>query len=40
MGKDVRRFVAPPIQMKASLRMGFAVDRKHEKIRDLLIAYV
>jgi hypothetical protein len=40
LDKDVRRFVARPIQMKASLRSVFAVDRKYAKIRDLLIAYV
>ncbi|MCI0723822.1 MAG: hypothetical protein L0338_33420 [Acidobacteria bacterium] len=36
----VRRFVARPIQMKASLKSSFAIDRKYARIRDLLIAYV
>lgn len=40
LGRDVGRFVARPIQMKASLRSGFSVDRKYARIRDLLIAYV
>jgi hypothetical protein len=40
LGKDVRRFVARPIQMKASSKKAFGVQRKYAKIRDLLIAYV
>lgn len=33
-------FVARPIQLKAATTASFAIDRKYERIRDLLIAYV
>ncbi len=38
--RDVRRFIARPIQMKAALGRSFSVDRKYARIRDLIIAYV
>lgn len=34
------RFTACPIQMKASSVEGFGINRKYDKIRDLLLAYV
>ena len=34
------RFLARPIQLKAATSASFAIDRKYERIRDLLIAYV
>lgn len=37
---DVQRFVARPIQMKAASHSGFSLDRKYERIADLLIAFV
>jgi hypothetical protein len=35
-----QNFISRPIQMKSYSERGFRVDRKYEKIRDLLIAYV
>lgn len=34
------RFVARPIQLKAATNAVFAINRKYERIADLLIAYV
>ncbi len=37
---QVNEFAARPIQMKAASTATFGVDRKYERIRGLLIAYV
>lgn len=34
------KFLARPIQLKANWQTGFAFDRKYEKFRDLIVAYV
>jgi hypothetical protein len=39
-GSKVSRFVACPIQMKASAEAAFGLDQKYEKFRGLLLAYV
>jgi len=40
LGANVQRFISRPIQLKTYSGRGFRVDRKYEKIRDLLMAYV
>ena len=40
LGENVTRYVARPIQMKASWTRGFGLYRKYEKFPELLIAYV
>lgn len=40
LSDSVSTFVARPIQMKASWRRAFGIDRKYAKFPDLLIAYV
>lgn len=40
LGRDVDRFAAVPIQMKASSERSFGVNRKYARFPDLLIAYV
>jgi len=37
---DESRFNAAPLQMKASTHESFSLDRKYEKLTNLLIAYV
>jgi hypothetical protein len=37
---STERFVAIPIQMKASSKEAFSIDEKYQKTRNLLIAYV
>jgi len=34
------KFIAKPIQMKASLRESIIVDKKYSKIKDLIIVYI
>jgi hypothetical protein len=36
----VKKFRARPIQMKAASNGSFSIDRKYEKVADLIIAYV
>ncbi|SPE27907.1 hypothetical protein SBA7_1160003 [Candidatus Sulfotelmatobacter sp. SbA7] len=36
----VRKFRARPIQMKAASERSFSIDRKYEKVANLIIAYV
>ena len=38
--EQVRSFAAVPIQMKASSRRSFVVDRKYERIANLLLVHV
>lgn len=38
--RDEEKFVASPLQMKASTHESFSLDRKYEKFPNLLIAYV
>jgi hypothetical protein len=40
LSKQVNRFSSRPIQMKASSTCAFGVDRKYERIADLILAYV
>lgn len=40
LASKVPAFIARPIQMKAATKAVFGLDRKYEKCRDLLIAYV
>ena len=40
LGADVKKFISRPVQLKTYSKCGFRVDRKYEKIRDLLMAYV
>lgn len=40
LNRQVERFVARPIQMKASTRESFGVARKYTRIADLILAYV
>ena len=40
LSRNVRRFVARPIQMKAAVGKSFSIDRKYARIRDLVYAYV
>jgi hypothetical protein len=37
---EVASFVARPIQMKASSGEHFSIDRKYQKVRDLILAFV
>lgn len=37
---DTSNFVAVPIQMKAASKASFSVNRKYEKVSNLIIAYV
>ena len=37
---DENKFNAAPLQMKASTQESFSLDRKYEKFKNLLIAYV
>jgi hypothetical protein len=38
--RDAPSFRARPIQMKASSRAHFSIDRKYEKFSDLILAFV
>lgn len=38
--KRVDTFISCPIQMKAASATSFSIDRKYEKVRNLLIVYV
>lgn len=40
LDRKVSQFVASPIQMKASSTQAFGLDRKYEKIKNLILAYV
>lgn len=40
LGSRVKTFVAVPIQMKAFTTSGFGVNKKYEKISNLLLAFV
>jgi hypothetical protein len=40
LSRQVQRFAARPIQMKASSGSAFGINRKYTKIADLLIAHV
>jgi|SRR5579863_1142480 len=40
LSSNVRTFVARPIQMKASSEASFSIDRKYERVANLIIAYV
>ena len=40
LSRQVSRFAARPIQMKAFTASGFSVARKYTRIADLLLAYV
>lgn len=40
LSSSVARYVARPIQMKAAWAESFAIDRRYEKIRDLIFAFV
>ena len=40
LSSAVDRYAARPIQMKAAWERSFVIDRKYERIRDLLIAFV
>jgi hypothetical protein len=37
---NVKKFVARPIQMKASSEASFSIDRKYKRVANLIIAYV
>lgn len=38
--KDLTSFIAHPIQMKAASGESFSMDRKYEKVRGLILAYL
>ena len=40
LSRQVSRFAARPIQMKASTTIGFGVFTKYERVVDLILAYV
>lgn len=40
LSKSVKEFAARPVQMKAASRSSFSINRKFERIADLVIAYV
>jgi hypothetical protein len=40
LSERVDRFIARPIQLKAASTRAFMLDRKYERISDLIIAYV
>jgi hypothetical protein len=40
LGRQVARFSARPIQMKAVSDCAFLIDRKYERLADLILAYV
>lgn len=40
LSRQVARFASRPIQMKAASAAAFVIDRKFEKIADLVVAYV
>jgi hypothetical protein len=40
LSTETQRFVSCPIQMKASQEARFSLDRKYEKIANVLLAYV
>lgn len=40
LSAQVKSFIARPIQMKAASESSFSVDRKYEKVANLIIAYV
>ena len=40
LGTEVDSFIAKPIQMKAASKTSFSIDRKYEKFRDLILAYI
>ena len=40
LSSSVARYVARPIQMKAAWTRSFVIDRRYERIRDLIFAFV
>jgi hypothetical protein len=40
LSSTVERYIARPIQMKAAWTTSFVIDRRYERIRDLILAYV
>lgn len=40
LSSAVTRYVAHPIQMKAAWTESFVIDRRYERIRDLIFAFV
>lgn len=40
LSSSVARYVARPIQMKAAWTRSFVIDRRYERIRDLILAFV
>jgi hypothetical protein len=40
LGRQVTKFVAKPIQMKAASSRAFSLNQKYVKISDLIVAYV
>lgn len=40
LSKNVKQFIARPIQMKAASQRSFSINRKFERLADLIIAYV
>jgi hypothetical protein len=40
LSAEVKQFVARPIQMKAASQSSFSINRKFERVADLIIAYV
>ena len=38
--KDLTSFIARPIQMKAASGESFSMDRKYEKVRGIILAYL
>lgn len=40
LSSTVARYVARPIQMKAAWTQSFVIDRRYERIRDLILAFV
>jgi len=40
LSKETQQFVSCPIQMKASQEARFSLDRKYERIANLLLAFV
>jgi hypothetical protein len=40
LSAETKRFVSSPIQMKASQEARFSIDRKYERIANLILAFV
>jgi hypothetical protein len=40
LSADVKQFIARPIQMKAASASSFSINRKYERLANLIIAYV